>query len=1207
MKSIVSLERLLGFTLALLLASAGLAQTGLGVLNGTVSDASGAVIPGAQLTLTNQETNIVREAQSSGTGFYQFTAIPLGRYTLTAESTGFSKYETTFELQAGQTLALNPSLAVGSVETVVQVSGAAPVIATTGSDISDVKDAQRIRQLPLNGRAITNLFVLTPGVEGAAGDSGQSGNAPRVNGMKVGSTEMLLDGISLVDRFGGGMARVQPGLDTVQEFRIETIGSSARYSRPATVTLVTKSGTNALHGSAFWTHRNNAAGLRARQRQDGNNSAQYIRNEFGLSAGGPIIKNRTFWFAAYEGMRLRQSVFAGASVPTASMWDGNLDSLIDSNSIQTMVYDPLTTAPNGTRELFPNLQIPTSRISRFGQVMRDQTPLPTLNVDPLIGRNFEAFYPLTTDTNQMTIKGDHRFSDRDFLSARFTRAVSDRTQVGGRFGIPPPGCTNCGGSSRNDSNVYSTMVRWNHVFSPTLNNELQLSNHRSPKSSGTLGDNFNWPDELGLPNPFAVTGWPTICGPEGFLVSGWGCWDGDNRKDEALTAYQIDDNVTWVKGSHSMQFGVKMRQEYNNIRELQQAQGSHDFGSAWTAQFDPVDQQQVSFTGHGLGSTLLGLPTFLSNQANRGYFYFEQFELGAYFQDSWKVSPKLTLELGLRYDRWAPYGEKFNRLVNVDLSQVANQFQVITPGDSTMESLPGILPAQLESWRVRGLTWATANQAGFPDRLVPADNNNFGPRLGVAYRLNDKFVVRASYGEYFWTMPLSQILQTSRTNPPLNLRFTNDVASQQGNVDFYALSRNPAPNDFIENNSVPTDGIVEISSRARSMMPWDVRNWSDNRMQSWHFTIERALGGNTALRLSYLGNHGRDLEQRFSINARESEWNYQARTGEIRPGNPDLRRVNPDWSFRAADHSGFSNSHSLQAEIEKRYSKGVAFQWFYTFNRALTTSDAGGFTSGNGNINATGTGNFEVPAQVQLLGAPNLSYDDRIRLGYFNSGNIPAHRTRWNALIDLPFGNGKKFGRNASGVLDKVIGGWQLATIGTWSSGFWRGVSGGRYLFGDPSLSGDQQLEMTFGGQRQRLFFAGDFDPTLASDVDQQALQGLVAADRGQRTLRPLGPNFDNRLPQQLADGSIRLTTVNDNFNWNRKNFFRGPSFFNTDLSLFKNFYINEDMNLRFTADFFNAFNTPMDVDPNATSGLQDLSRQRNEPRIIQFSLRFTF
>ena len=192
-------------------------------------------------------------------------------------------------------------------------------------EINDVKDALRIRQLPLNGRDVRNLFNLTPGVEG--------GGVPRVNGMKVGSAEVVLDGISLIDRFGGGLrGGVSPGLDMIQEYRIETVGSNASNSRPATVTLVTKSGTNEFHGAAFETHRNNFGGLRARARQDGNTTAQLIRNEFGVSAGGPIFRNKTFWFASYEGNRLRQASFARAAVPTPEMWAGDFSMLTDTNS-----------------------------------------------------------------------------------------------------------------------------------------------------------------------------------------------------------------------------------------------------------------------------------------------------------------------------------------------------------------------------------------------------------------------------------------------------------------------------------------------------------------------------------------------------------------------------------------------------------------------------------------------------------------------------------------------------------------------------------------------------------------------------------------------------------------------------------------------------------------------------------------------------------
>jgi hypothetical protein len=1191
------------FLLVCLIAAAPLsAQTGLGVVRGTVLDATGAAVPGAKLTLTNTATGVARGSETSGVGLYQFGAVPPGPYTLTVESAGFRKWSGTLTVEVGQTAVVNASLEVGTLEATVEVTGAAPIITTQGAEINDVKDALRIEQLPLNGRDVRNLFNLTPGVEG--------GGVPRVNGLKVGSADMLLDGISLVDRFGGGLRNgVSPGLDTIQEYRIETTGSGAQYSRPATVTLVTKSGTNELHGALFETHRNNFGGLRARQRQDlavPYRPVQYIRNEYGGSAGGPIIKNKTFWFFSYEGQKLRQSRYAEAAVPTAAIWDGDFSGATDQSGEPITLYDPMTSTADGVRTPFAGNRIPSGRISEFSKTMRSVSAEPNqAGVDPWLGINFVTYYPNTTDYYSYTAKGDHVFSESDNISGRYTRTNWTNKLFGGRFGYPKPGSSDAGGTGRTIADVHSMFARWNHVFSPTLLNEFQASVNRAPKTGGTLADDTDWANRLGLPNPFGATGWPTIYGADHFFY--YGGWDADNRKDENLTAFQLENNVTWIKGKHSIRMGFKGRQEYNNIRELQQTHGSHDFYSDWTALYDPEADAAKSYTGLGMGSILLGLPTYLSNQFNRGYFYFQQKEIGAYFHDSFRVSPKLTLELGVRWDKWTAYKEKYNRLVNVDLNSFANQFQVITPHSTRMEDIPGIPPAVLDSWAARGLSWRTADEAGFPGGLLPADNNNFGPRLGLAYRLTDKWVIRAGYGRYFWTMPLSQILQTSRTNPPLNLRFQNGIRTQDGRDETYALRNAPKANEHVGTAIVPTTGIVTLPSSAQQMMPWDVSRWSDNQADEWNFTLEREIIKDTALRLSYIGNHGSNLEQRFAINSVESEWNYQARTGQARPSTTDLRRANRNWNFLAANHTGFSNTHSLQANVDRRYSNGLSFQWFYTFSRVLTTSDAGGFTSGNGGINSVGGDTFMVPENIQILGAPNLSYDERLRLGYYNSREVPAHRIRWNGIYTLPFGRGKQIAGGASKGLNVLVGGWEVAFIGDWRSGQWMGVANNRFLFGDPTLDADERLVMTYDGRTRRLWFAGDMEPSRATGVDAAKLQQLVPLDRSQRVVRPLGTAFDNRLPQQLADGSVRLTTITDNVNWNARNFFRGPGAWNQDFSVFKHFDLTEKVKLRFTADFFNVFNHPNEGDPNTTTGLQDLTVQTNDPRIVQFSLRVSF
>jgi hypothetical protein len=420
----------------------------------------------------------------------------------------------------------------------------------------------------------------------------------------------------------------------------------------------------------------------------------------------------------------------------------------------------------------------------------------------------------------------------------------------------------------------------------------------------------------------------------------------------------------------------------------------------------------------------------------------------------------------------------------------------------------------------------------------------------------------------------------------------NNLADRNGRVDFNALKNAPQPTDFLPNATVDTT-LASISTRAAGAWVWDTRDWRDNRAQEWNLTIERQVMKDTALRLSYIGTHGTDLEQHYDLNCPESEWNYQARTGLARPSDPDLRRVNPDWTMCGSggplNHTGFSNAQSLQAEVERRYSNGLGFQWFYAWTHAMTTNDTGGFDYGPASFNAT-SGGFGVPENTEIFGAPNLSYDQRLRLGYFNSREVPAHRVRYNGIYTLPFGRNQKYGGNISRGLDAVVGGWELAFIGDWRSGNWSSVDSGRYLFGDPTLSADERIELTLSGKRRRLWFRGDFPVENASDVDTAKLEQLVPADRTQRVLRRVGDKYNNQIPQVLADGSVRYTNIADNVNWNARNFFRGPGAWNVDFSVFKHFKLTERLQTRLTADFFNVFNHPNDLNPDSTTGLQDLS-----------------
>ncbi|MEO7144968.1 MAG: carboxypeptidase-like regulatory domain-containing protein, partial [Bryobacteraceae bacterium] len=914
---------------ALFLAPAALAQNGTGDVKGSVYDASHSAVPDSTVRLTSLDTNIVRDTKANSDGAYYFGAVPNGRYKLEVERTGFKKWSSEFDLAVGQTVAIDVGLEVGSVQNTVVVNDAAPLIETEGMQISDVKDSSRIHQLPLNGRQVSNLFALTPGVENSGGF--------RVNGLHVGATEMTLDGVSIVNRFSGSIANTQPGLDTIQEFRIETNGSSAQYLQPATITLVSKSGTNQFHGDLFEVFRNNAGGLRARARQDGNTSQKYIRNEFGVSAGGPLMlpklydgRNKTFWFFSYEGQRVRQNAFQQDYVPTQAMWNGNFANSVDVAGNQSIIYDPLTTNAQGVRQPFAGNVIPQNRIAPIYAKVQAATAPANLPVSPLIAPNVQLFYPNGTNYDTYTGKLDQHISDKDTLSARFTAGETTTTQTGGLgtgYGAALPTISNGFGTGRNDNAFYNATINETHIFSPSLLNQFMFAVDRQPNFSGTLADFTNWDQQLGLPNPFGALGWPTLTTSENFT------WDSNNHKNQNLTAFVVDDNVTLVKGKHSISFGGRYRHELTNVRELQQAQGSNTFGSAWTGLYDPVGQQQASFTGIGLASMALGLPTFLSNQYNRGYFYFRQTEIGSYVNDSWRVTPKLTLQLGLRWDKWTPYTEKYNRLLNVDLNTVASKFQVVTPDNDALDTLPGVPPTVLSSWAARGLTWTTASQAGLPSHLLPSENLDFSPRLGAAYQLDNKTVIRAGYGEYYWTMPLSELLAAARIDPPLNLRYTNNIGSLDG-TSTYAVRNVPQPAFYIGQATVSTNGNIIIPNTAQSFIPWDVNNWRDGHAREWNFTLERQLGSSYVARLSYVGDRATGLEQAFATNSQESQYNYEKRTGLTPPQALDQLRVNPNWALYGINKTGYSNTNSVQAQIEKRYSGGLVFQAYYVFTRS---------------------------------------------------------------------------------------------------------------------------------------------------------------------------------------------------------------------------------------------------------------------------------
>jgi len=758
--------------------------------------------------------------------------------------------------------------------------------------------------------------------------------------------------------------------------------------------------------------------------------------------------------------------------------------------------------------------------------------------------------------------------------------------------------------------MHNVSVNWNRTMSAQLLNEFLVGVNRVYHHRGTLSDFDEWGTKLGLPNPFNAPGWPTFS-------AGYGVWDADNLITQPQTHVSGEDNLTWVKGDHVLQFGGKVKIAHTNNAQFQQAQGSHSFDQNWTALWDPSGQQRVSRTGDGLAAAMLGLGSYFSAQLNRGFFYYRQNEFNAYVNDKWKVSPRMTVNLGLRWDSWTPYREKLGRSVMIDKQSFFDPvFQVVTPTGTRMEDMPGLPEGLRQGWANRGLTWKTADQVpGMPDTLWAADWNNFGPRLGISYMLTNKTVLRGSYGEYFWTMPLEQLLASARSLPPLNNRYRY-YASQVDESGTYNLRATPQASDVLENIVIETEGVVTIpQSTLGYQMQQDGRDWRDAKARTWHLTLEHEIMRNTALRFSYTGTQGRDFEQKYNNNNPEQEFNWVTKTGEVYPSGTAVNqlRANPDWDGRmAVNRTGYSNSHAGQIEIERRFSDGIGFQAFYIYNHTLITADAGGFSHGGGNINDVG-GTAQYPSFVNLYQVPNPvgpyftsspSEEELRKLVYLNSYNVPPHRLSFNGIVDLPFGRGKRFGEDVSGAVNQVVGGWQVAFIGNWRSGYWRSISTGKGVFGDYLIDPGDRPTIKIFNKDQIVWFAGDFESSSCQS-NCEGLSSLVNPDRSQRVVRPYGPNFDNRIPITLNNGNVRNTAVLGTYVfWPfSKNNWMGPRNWNVDLSIFKHFYLTEDVNLRFTADFFNFFNHPNNNDPNTSTGLVDLTSQSNEPRTIQFSL----
>jgi hypothetical protein len=1205
-------------------------QASTGTVSGTVRDQSGAVVPGAAVSLQNTATNVTSKSVTNQVGFYMFPGVVPGPYLLVAEVPGMQKFEGALTVQVQQSAVVDVSLKVSQTATEVRVTDVTPLLTVDNPTLSHVLERQRIEQLPINGRFITALLQTVAGLEE---ETEYDSVSTRGFGMRRGSTEFVLDGAATTDRLAGGVFRRPAGLDTIQEFKVETNVSSAKLPRPTTVIMSTKSGTNELHGSAFETHRNNAFG-KARRREDNySKPPQLIRNEFGVSAGAPVFlpklyngKNRTFWFFAYESHRNMAAITRSFALPTAAMRNGDFRGLVDSQGRLTRVYDPWTTDPVTWERQQISYQgqlnmIDPARVSPLAKYLLDITPMPTLpDVNPLLADNFYGPQPNLRRDWTVTTRIDHRFSENDQFYARYSQGMYTQFQNTNSF----TALNNVAGTVTRTAPNKNLAASWVHTFSPTFFNEVLFSGSSEDWYAGTGDANTRWSEQLGIPNPLNRAGWP--------VVEGGGDWyfPAANTQATPFAFYIFDNNATKIVGRHELQFGFHYRwDKLDTLPEQQFTQGQGIANANFTALYDPRSSRTnpiaTALTGYPMAGTYLGLLRFYA-QLGHPAFEMRAKEYALYLQDNFKVTSRLTLNVGLRYDYWPANREITNMLTSFD---PARRAIVLGTDLETMYRLGATVPAVVDKMQALGVKFISYQEAGMPRELHKVPKTDFGPRVGLAYRLGSgsrPMVVRGGYRISHFTIPLRAWTAQQRSNAPFYARLTNQQDQAElapDGIPNYSMRSVPTVIGGV--NSKDAISLSDASSvvRGSPFQAYFAQDQPNSRVHDWNFTLEKEVMSNTVLRASYVGNYTDNLEQFYSFNDAEPDYIWYATKREPLPTGEYasvVRRFYDQTVYGTIQEyrkTGWSNFNGITLEAERRYSGGYGFQLFYNMGNALAAGGEQWVSS-------------EIVREVNqfLPGAVPTDFNARNRLvSYRRDVDVPKHRLRWNWIADLPFGRGKFLGRNAGGVLDKFIGGWQIAGMGSLRS-YYFALPTGTYpngnkieLYGYKHPIEDCRSGVCYPGY---LWWNGYIPANQINSHNPVTGRpnGVMGVPSNYRpAVEPLWPWPANPNPSDpmypfygtntvwipLNNGTVQRTTYNDNLHPLRNQYKPGVRQWGLDASLFKSIPIRERFNVRFNADFFNVLNRPGNPNSIGGDGVLSTINSGQAARELQLTLRLSW
>jgi hypothetical protein len=1206
--------------IVVLISTPAATQSFYGSLISVTQDAQGGVIPGATVVLTNTATNERREGVSSEDGTYRFVNLVPGTYRLEVELPGFQRYlRDQIVVNVQSTPRIEVTLQLGSLEETIAVVGEAPLLQTESASVGTVVGSRAVQELPLNGRNVLNLIAVAPTVvpQGSSDGSLTGKNVFAAGNYQIGGgvanqSATLYDGVPLQDMAYGNIVALTPSPEAVEEFRVQTNNSSAEFGRftGGVINMASRSGSNSFRGTVFEYHRNKALnsntffGKRASL-----DKPPFVQNNFGGVLGGPVLRNKLFFFSSYEGYRNREGVLFRRTVPTAAMKAGDFSDYRNVTSGALVpIYDPWTqcgitnpgngryngdcgTVPN--RLQFPGNIIPANRIS---PIARKYLDFPVYAEPTVPGRwrteNWEKNASIGGDNDQISFRGDYNLSQSQRLIGRYTRFESNNLPLdlfgnGQRTGAPEHFITTqvmaANTYTINSSTVLDTRFGYLHWAYDRTPGNLGINLVQSFGLPGTPYGEIS--ERSGIPGMETI---PTIAaGSNSFLSTG--LIYADNR------SYAVTPTLTKIAGDHTIKIGANILWATEDYFQNNATGGTFDFSNAPTA----LDGAAPGATGDPFASFLLGQPTGGTYQSS-GWTYARTSYQAYFLDDSWQVNPRLTLNLGVRWEIPGVFSEKDDRIVTFN-PDVVNP--VLAGRTNPVTGQP-----------YRG-AFGLVNSDEQPERGVRKEVfNRIVPRVGFAYQITDSTVVRGGAGTFITP---STVRFQDGVNGPVIQRTNTIVTSVDNNRTFFTDMSNPFPTG-VENFPGRDENFQRVLLGGTARQFYRDEEGYPGYAHQWNLALQHQFRNNLSVEVTYTGLDGNHLPNSIAVNqlgrdhidraandtticsltnnqiipqgqpgfvAGQRDTCYGAYlrqqvpnpfVGLIREGalsTPNVQRqllLTPFPQYVSADHPGYAGSsryHALAFRAEKRIGGGGVVSGHYTYSKNMTDVE-------------TLTNWLEGGNSAPVAGYQTNNLEGEWALSNFDV----RHRVVVNFVVDLPFGEGRRFGGGATGIAGKLMSGWSLNGVTTIQSGF------------PLSLTATPNLIGSGYGLRPSV------DPNCDKGVDGSAQDRL---NRWFNTACFSVPNA--------------AVSTNPQARWQLGNEprvdpdLRGHYMHNWNFAVTKTTPLHGRVNLTLRAEAFNLFNRTQFGAPNtqvttaAQSNLGRVTTQLGQPRLIQLAFRLTF